>query len=106
MAALTIGQISGDGGVATYATPAEGGDTFANNGSTTFLHVKNGNVAACVVTVTANAAAGTGLDDDMTVSVPAGEERFIGKFPTTRFPTTCAVACSVQADVQIAALKI
>lgn len=86
MATLTVQNINRSGLEATYASAGAGGDEFTNNGST-FLHVKNGDGSAHTVTVASQyAPVPAGLaQSNVQVSVPAGEERMIGPFPTRAF---------------------
>lgn len=71
---------------------AAAGDTIPGNDGTIFLHVKNGNASASVVTAVAVQTSrkeegfGTLARGDIVVSVPgSGGERFIGPFPPRAF---------------------
>lgn len=81
MATLTAQQIVRAGLEATYAAAAAGGDEFVNDGAR-FVHVKNDDASAKVVTLETQATVDGLAVTDRTVSVPAGEDRFIGPFPT------------------------
>lgn len=86
MATLTKQTVDRDGLNATYDAAASGGDQWANGGQEV-LHVKNGDTAGHTVTVASQVAApvpGT-AKSDVAVTVPAGEERFIGPFPKGNF---------------------
>lgn len=79
-------------GAAPAMVAVSASDTFPNNGGV-LLHVKNaGGSPDSVVIVDQNSAAeallipnATALNGNVTVSVPAGQERYIGPFPVTRF---------------------
>ena len=87
-------------------TPANG-DTFTNDGHT-FLHVKNANAGACLVTINSVKPCDQGVDHDPAVSVAAttGDE-MIGPFPIARFgsPVT-VISYGVTASVSVAAISI
>lgn len=106
MAALTVEQISLNGLVPTLVAPTETtGDTFANDGACLVV-VANGSAAPITVTIQSTAADGTGLEDDVVVTVAAGATTYIGKFGTTRFNGAVTVICSAVADVTIGAIKL
>lgn len=105
LAALTPQSLNRDGLEATYAAAAAGGDTFANDGRT-FLHVKNGGGASVNVTVDSIKQCDQGVDHDVIVAVPAGEERMIGPFPVSRFGSPATIAYSGVTTVTVAALKL
>ena len=91
MAILTVQRPTAAGTNITLAAAAGGGDSFANDGRTSF-RVVNGGVGAitvtfdspntCDFTIAANAA------HDLAVSVPNGESREIGPFSQARFNDT------------------
>lgn len=62
---------------------AAGGDQFLNDGRTA-LYVKNGG-SAVTVTITPQGTADGLAIQNIAVSVPAGQERLIGLFPTRFF---------------------
>ena len=112
MADLSIQSIVEAGLEATYASCAAGGDTFANDGSEKqFLHVKNGDASDHTVTVTPDISSkdvrgyGTLTRANVAVVVTAGEERFIGPFPTPAFETP-AITYDDVTSMTIAVLKI
>lgn len=63
------------------AVAASGGDTFTNDGRV-LIHVKNASGQAR--TVTSNAC-NYGQAHNLTVTIPAGEDKLIGPLPTDRF---------------------
>lgn len=81
MATLTAQTIVRAGLEATYAAAAGGGDEFVNTG-VEVLHVKNASVGDITVTVVSQATVDGLAVADRAVVVTAGEERFIGPFPT------------------------
>lgn len=86
MADLTIQEISDDGLNPTFAAAATGGDAYLND-ERTFLVVKNGDTAGHTVTVAVQRTqfnfTGFGPVDfaNLSVSIPAGEERWIAVPP-------------------------
>ena len=79
---LTVQSIARSGLEAAYvaATAGADGNVFDNAGGKKFVHIKNGGVGAIVATfVVPNTADGLAVAD-RTVSIPAGEERFVGPF--------------------------
>jgi len=88
MATLTVQDAAVGGLNASYTAAAGGGDDFANNGLV-LLHVVNGGGGSINVVVddpnSPNPGSATQFNPDVTVAVPAGEDRFIGPFPTFRF---------------------
>lgn len=90
MAALTVYQPGLSGVAVTFVAASAGGDTFVNDGAVALV-VKNGSAGALSVVVNSSQPCDQGFDHDVTVSVPAGEERTIGPFNTYRFGTTVSV---------------
>lgn len=90
MATLTVQKMSFTGLEAVYTTADVGGDEFVND-ERTIVHVINGGGSDITVTVTAQetVANKNGFGDieiaDTEVVCTAGEERFIGPFPSQRF---------------------
>lgn len=80
MATLTIQDITRSGLEATYAAAASGGDKFANNGRV-MIHIKNGDASDHTVTVDIPKTVDGQAVTDISVTVTASEERFIGPFP-------------------------
>ena len=66
---------------ASITAGAGNGIAFDNTNAGAILHIKNGGAGASVATViTPKTVDGLAIPD-LTVTVPAGEERFIGPFP-------------------------
>jgi len=110
MAALTTQQVVLAGLEPTFGAAAGGGDTAAP-GDTNFLVVKNGDAAPHTVTLATPGTLATGdAYPDKTVSVPAGEERWIGPLsaPIFRNPSTGRVAITYDGatSVTVAVIKI
>lgn len=80
MATLAVQNVTRDGLEVTYAAAASGGDEFVNTGHE-FLHVKNGDVAAKVVTLVTQATVDGQAVADRDVVVANGTEALIGPFP-------------------------
>lgn len=91
MADLTIQDIVEGGLNPAFGTASVAGDAVLNLNGDVFVAVKNGDVAVKQVTITAQDAsetvAGFGAltKAHAIVSVPAGEERWIGPFPRKAF---------------------
>lgn len=83
MAKLSAQKITTGGLEPTYSAASSGGDEFTTTGAE-FLAVKNGAGSSVDVTVASNNCQYGGAHD-LTVTVPAGEERLIGPFPPSRF---------------------
>jgi len=75
---VQVPTIAGTEPTYTAATLTDG-DDFLNSGKE-FIHVVNGGGSPCVVTVPTPATVKGLAVEDKTVSVPAGEERMIGRF--------------------------
>lgn len=86
MADLTVQDVARTGLNASYSAAASGGDAFGNNGNT-FVHVKNGDASSKTVTLASQYSSppvGT-AQSDLSVTIPAGEERMIGPFPQSGY---------------------
>lgn len=83
MALLTVQTIT-QSGILPTKTAASVSDTFANNGKT-FYSITNGSAGTVNVTVDSLATCSFGFDHNLTMSVAAGAERFIGPFEPSRF---------------------
>lgn len=81
MATLSPQTVTRSGLAATYASAASGGDQFLNNGKM-LLHVKNGATDCNVTVSTPNTVDGLAIAD-LTVTVSASTEEFIGPFPAS-----------------------
>jgi len=117
MAALTINEIDDDGLDYSGALAAAdaGGDTIKEDGTQrSFLAVDNGGGSEITVTITAQDtkvdAPGVGEVDiaDMSVAVPAGEDRLIGPFPSAFINDSgnVEVGYSDVTSVSVAALRL
>lgn len=103
MAAIAI-QNSGLSGLKPiYSAATAGGDTFFNDGNTV-LHVKNADATSKTVTINSVTQCSFGFDHDVVVAVPAGEERVIGPFSTSRFGANPEVTYSAVTSVTVAAV--
>jgi hypothetical protein len=104
--ALTVQETSRDGLEPSYTAGNADGHSVANEGKKTFVHVKNGSAASITATFQTSATVDGLAVADKTVSVPAGEERMVGPFPTAYYGTTLSVDLSAVTTVTIAAIKV
>lgn len=68
------------------AVAASGGDTFSNDGRV-LIHIKNGSGSTRTVTVTSNNC-NFGSQHNLSITIPAVEDKLIGPLPTDRFGRT------------------
>jgi len=109
MATLTVQQPTTAGITPSYASAAEAGDEFANDGLT-LLQVK-GTGTQKVVTITAQRTSEKGATlSDITVTIPATTgDKMIGPFDPSIFNDSAGkvqVTYSDEADLTVAAFKI
>lgn len=108
MAVLDVQKISHAGLNPSFSPADAGGDEFANGGRT-FLYVKNGGASQITVTIDSVKQCSFGYDHDLTVDIPAGEERIIGSFDPSRFNNSSARVAVTYSDVTsvtVAALEV
>lgn len=109
MATLTAQDVTLAGLNAVYSAADVAGDEFAWSRDT-ILHVDNGGASPIVVTVASQFDAQPGLaPEDLDVSIPAGETRFIGPFQQRAFADASnlvQVSYDDVTDVDVAVLKI
>lgn len=112
MATLTTQRVVEAGLEASYSAAAAGGDTFVNDtAGRTFLHVKNGGGSDITVTIAAvrsNVSSGTYgplTKEDISVSVTAGEDRFIGPVKVAAYGNNPDIQYSDVTSVTLAVLK-
>lgn len=114
MADLSIQEFDQDGLNASYVAASAGGDTATNRGALV-LHVKNGDASSHTVTVTAQkttvSVSGYGPADldNVAVTIPAGEERFIGPLPVKTYNNAnqkVEISYDAVTSVTIAAIKM
>lgn len=111
MAALTVQQVLVSGLVnPSFVAAAGGGDTFVNNGTSTFFEVVNGSGGSITVTFNdTGSVAPTGatqFNADVAVAVPAGQRAVIGPFATARFGGTVGVTYSGVSSLTVAAFRL
>ena len=107
MALLATQSLTMNGAAATYSA-VSASDTFANTGEEV-LHIKNGSAAEVTVTVTSAQQCNQGFTHNLTVTLDAGVDKFVGPFPTNRFNNSsgvCTFACSPITDVTAAILRV
>lgn len=112
MATLTTQNIVEAGLEASYAAAAAGGDTFVNDTSgRSFIHVKNGggsDITVSIEAVRSSVSSGTYgplTKEDISVSVTAGEDRFIGPIRAAAYGNNPDIQYSDVTDVTLAVLK-
>lgn len=105
MAAVNQQQVSIAGLAPVYNAASAGGDTFPAS-DRTYLHVKNGSVAAVTATLTTPGSVGGLAIADAVISVPAGGERVIGPIAPALFGEVASVAWSASTSVTFACLSI
>lgn len=116
MATLTVQEVIESGLNLSTTSAASGGDEFTNSDDErTFLYVDNQDASAKQVTVTAQKSSttrpgyGSVTKSDAVVSVPAGEQRYIGPFPGTAFNDAngkVQVTYDAVTSVSVAAVKV
>jgi len=112
MAELSVQQIDKGGLQASYASAESGGDTYPNDSERIFLHVKNGDSAEHTVTIAALVSEterpgfGTLSVSDISVAIPAGEDRFIGPVPRTAYGRKPDIQYDDVTSVSIAAMEV
>ncbi len=103
---LTVQEITRSGINPALTAANEDGHTITNDGRRTFFYVYNGDDEAVTVTF----ATPNTVDDlaisDRAVSVPAGEYRMVGPFPTSYYGTTLTVTFSAVDSVTCGAFKV
>lgn len=107
MALLATQSLTMNGAAATYSA-VSASDTFANTGEEV-LHIKNGSASETTVTITSAQQCNQGFSHDLTVTIAAGADKFIGPFPTNRFNNSsglCTFACSPTTTITAAVLRV
>ena len=107
MALLTVNQTSFSGVAPSYVAVAVS-DTFANTGEEV-VHIKNGSASPTTVTITSAQQCNQGETHNLTVTVAANSDKFIGPFPTNRFNNSNGLttfACSPTTSVTAAVMRI
>lgn len=106
---LTVQQIDRDGLEATYSSANADGNHFDNQADhRTFLHVKNDDGSDHTVTLTVQETVDGQSVTNPTVTVTAGEERFIGPFPASIYNSSGQVYVEFDAvtSVTVAAIRL
>lgn len=107
MALLTVQTISQTGIVPTKAA-ASVSDTFVNNGKT-FYSISNGSAGTVTVTVDSLTTCNFGHDHNLTMTVAAGAEKFLGPFEPSRFNSAAGlvtVTLDSATTVTVAAISL
>lgn len=113
MTTLDVEDVAEAGLDATYNAADAGGDDFQNDSSgRIFVHAKNDDASSHTVTVSAEESTltvpgyGEVSKADVAVSIPAGEDRFIGPFPRFAFGNMPAITYDDVTSVSIAVLRV
>lgn len=85
MANLSVQQTALTGLKPTYVAAASLGDEFVNSRGRALCHIKNGSGAPITITLDSQVECNYGIDHDLDIIIPAGEERLIGPFDPARF---------------------
>ncbi len=111
---LTVQKILSSGLNATYTGATADGEAFNNAGEDVVVHIVNGSGGAVVLTVQTPMQQ-DGLDvAEQTVSVPAGEDRFVGPFQRDIYakvdgvlsiPSAVWIDTDVQTSITLAVLQ-
>ena len=107
MALFSTQNLTMNGVEATYSATAAS-DTFTNTGEEV-VHIKNGNAGSVTVTITSAQQCNQGFTHNVEVTIDAGDEKFVGPFPTNRFNNSsglCTFACSPFSSVTAAVVKV
>ena len=107
MADLSVETTARTGLNPTYNTAANGGDAFVNTGNEV-VHIKNSGGSGRTVTFATPATVDGLAVADRDVTVPAGEERIVGPFPTNTYndgDNKVQMTYDNEADLTIAVLK-
>lgn len=118
MATIAVQAISETPLEATYGNAdTENGDKCANKDGKVLLHLKNGGANEATVTVAAQRTSkevpgyGPMTKSDLEITIPAGEERFVGPFPAGAWSDSSgnlnwSYGGDGAADVDVACLRI
>lgn len=108
MATVATQQIVSGGLAPSYSAASGGGDEFTP-GDSVFLHVKNGSGSGVTVTVvTPGTVVGQAIGD-VTNTVAAGGDEFMGPFPAQHFAAAdgkADVTWSATTSITFAVLKV
>lgn len=107
MALLSTQSLTMNGVAASYSAVAAS-DTFSNTGEEV-IHIKNGSASSTTVTITSAQQCNQGFSHNLTVTVTAGADKFIGPFPTNRFNDSSGLvtfACSPTTSITAAVIRV
>jgi len=108
MANITVQQLSQLGVDPNFIAADVAGDTPSNDGRTV-VHVKNDGSSPIDVTIDSVEKCNQGFDHNLTVSIPAGDEKIIGPFDIKRFNNENSrlnISYSAVTSVTVAAYRI
>lgn len=118
MSTISVQKVSETPLEATYSNAdTVNGDKCVNKSGDVFLHLKNGGASEADVTVAAQVSSkdipgyGPMSKSNLVVNIPAGEERFIGPFPSSAWSDSDGFlnwdySGVGEADVDVAALRL
>lgn len=106
MATLTVQQITRTGAETTFVAADVAGDTFANEGSRTFLEVNNASGGNRVVTIDSVKNCDQGFDHNIVVTIPTLEIWKIGPFGVDRFGANPTVTYDAVTSTTVAVVRI
>lgn len=113
MATLTVQDITESGLNATYSAASAGGDTFQNTSTARlFLHVKNSDALGHTVTIASSpntySFPGLGIltKKDISVTVAASGEQFIGPIALSAFGTNPDIQYDAVTGVTLAVVRL
>ena len=92
--------------VAADAEALPDGNTCVNDGKRTFLHIINADGSDHTVTLSTTETVDGEAIADKDVVITAGEERFIGPFPTAIYSATLRFSFEAVTSVTVAALRL
>ncbi len=98
MAVLSIQDVTTAGLNPSFVAANVGGDSFPNDGQTSF-RIKNGGAASITVTVNSVAPCNYGFDHDIAVTVGIGADITIGPFSKARFNNSAGQVGVTYTDV-------
>jgi hypothetical protein len=108
MAELVVQTISLTGNKPVTVQGGLNGDSFVNDGQT-YLYVKNTGASSNTVSIESRKQCNQGHYHNISVSIPASEERQIGLFPPDRFNDIgkrIVVTYGLGTNLQVAAIKL
>lgn len=107
MAALTVNNVTSAGVAITAATPAGGGDTFANTGRE-MVRISNASGGSITATFVTTKTVDGNAVSDLVVTITNGQTKVIGRFDPATYNDAnglVSVTCSATSSVTIEVYK-